>query len=213
MGTTGTLSSGDAFDCDVNKDGEYNTETERFYYVSSLDTSSNYGVLIYYNNVSVGEPNNTTTYAYDSANIPRENGPITAVQQLPTTSQWSNVSLSNTTRKIKDEQGNEYIDFSYEGYAARLLTYQEVRSACGNNVDTIDDDGYLDSCKYLLENTIYSNSTLKYAWWLENPFSFDLNGVWVVSGLFRSMLYSSALDSETIGVRPTIEVPKSKMNY
>ena len=34
LGTNGTLSSGDAFDCDVNEDGEYDSETERFYYVS-----------------------------------------------------------------------------------------------------------------------------------------------------------------------------------
>ena len=103
LGTEGTLTPGDAFDCDVNKDGEYNSETERFYYVSDLDTDNNYGVLAYYNNVSGGEPNNTAKYAYDSSNNPRVNGPITLLPQLPTTEQWKNVSLKSTTRKIKDE--------------------------------------------------------------------------------------------------------------
>ena len=31
LGTKGTLTSGDAFDCDVNGDGVYNEATERFY--------------------------------------------------------------------------------------------------------------------------------------------------------------------------------------
>ena len=34
LGTSGTLTSGDAFDCDVNGDGVYDPSTERFYYVS-----------------------------------------------------------------------------------------------------------------------------------------------------------------------------------
>ena len=40
LGTTGSLNSGDAFDCDVNGDGEYNSDTERFYYVSDYYNTS-----------------------------------------------------------------------------------------------------------------------------------------------------------------------------
>ena len=36
LGTQGILSSGDAFDCDVNGDGIYDATTERFYYVTDL---------------------------------------------------------------------------------------------------------------------------------------------------------------------------------
>ena len=82
LGTKGTLTSGDAFDCDVNGDGKYDPETERFYYVSDvtngITTDNDTAVLIYYSNVSGGVPSNKTTYAYyDSAN---ENwhGPVTA---------------------------------------------------------------------------------------------------------------------------------------
>ena len=73
LGTSGTLTSGDAFDCDVNGDGVYDSNTERFYYVSDYyNTStksfeSDTAVLIYYNNVSSGNSNNKTTYAYDSS--------------------------------------------------------------------------------------------------------------------------------------------------
>ena len=211
LGTAGTLAAGDSFDCDVNGDGIFNSTNERFYYVSPLDTDNNYGVLIYYNNVSGGEPNNVTAFAYDSSNKPRENGPATAAQQLPTTTQWKNVRLSNTTRKIKDETGTEYIDFSYEGYSARLLTTNEVESACGITVGSYT-IGELDTCKYLLENTKYSSNTPAYGWWLENPLSYSTY-VWYVSGNFRIVNLGTASRSGDYGARPVIEVEKSKIKY
>ena len=72
LGTAGVLTTGDAFDCDVNGDGVYDSTKERFYYVSDYyNTStksfdSNYATLIYYNNVSSGQPANKV-YAYDSS--------------------------------------------------------------------------------------------------------------------------------------------------
>ena len=213
LGTSGTLTSGDAFDCDVNGDGVYDSETERFYYVSDkdADSSSDYATLIYYNNVSAGIPNNTASFAYDSADTARENGPITAKPQLPTTTQWSNVSLLNTTRTIKDETGTEYISFSYEGYAARLLTVQEVNSACGITVGSFT-TGELDSCQYLLENTRYTNSSLTYGYWLETPRSSNATIAWSVNSNNRSVDYASASNSNYYGVRPAIEVLKSKIS-
>ena len=211
LGTKGTLTSGDAFDCDVNGDGTFDPTTERFYYVSNLDTNSNYAVLIYYNNVSGGVPNNTATFAYDSAGTPRENGPVTAKIQLPTTTQWSNVSLSNTTRTIKDETGTEYISFSYEGYAARLLTAQEVNSTCGITVGN-SNRGQLDNCKYLMENTEYTNSSLINGYWLESVHSSDAPFAWRVYTSNRSVNLSTASYSSYNGVRPAIEVLKSKIS-
>ena len=38
LGSGSTLTTGDAFDCDVNGDGEYNSETERFYYVTDMNS-------------------------------------------------------------------------------------------------------------------------------------------------------------------------------
>ena len=58
LGVSGSLVSGDAFDCDVNGDGVYDSETERFYYVTDMEENSNVAALIYYNNVSEGKPNN-----------------------------------------------------------------------------------------------------------------------------------------------------------
>ena len=156
LGTKGSLNSGDAFDCDVNGDGEYNPETERFYYVSDYYNTStksfenDTAVLIYYNNVSAGSPSNNTTYAYDSSN---ENwhGPRTAIKQLPTTSQWNNVNLKSSLRAILNENdGNTTMggtlpsNFSYEEYSSRIPTLKEVQKACNIAIDSEDKIGMLD---------------------------------------------------------------------
>ena len=66
-------------------------------------------------------------------------GPVTAIEELPTTYQWK-TTLSNTKRQITTEigststSGGTLPEFSYEGYAARLLTAQEVNAGCGFTV-------------------------------------------------------------------------------
>ena len=225
LGTSGTLTSGDAFDCDVNGDGTYDPETERFYYVSDYyNTStksfeSDTAVLIYYNDVSAGSPSNNTTYAYDSSG---ENwhGPQTAIEQLPTISQWSNVSLKNTTRTILNENGENTTiggalpnDFSYAGYASRLLTTQEVEKACNITVGSYK-DGELDNCNYLMENTKYSSSHVNnYGYYLENPLSSWSEKVWFVDSGTRSVSRETVSLAVLDGVRPAIEVSKTNIDY
>ena len=217
------LKSGDAFDCDVNGDGTYDENTERFYYVSDYyNTSTNkfeddIAVLIYYNNVENGNPSNNTKYAYDSSG---ENwhGPRTAIKQLPTTRQWSNVSLKNSVRAILNEKNTTTgetlpSNFSYAGYSARLLTIQEVNKACSINTD-LTTIGDLDNCNYLFENTKYSNiSKVTYGYWFENA-RFDYStDVWFVNGYRRKAYPSSVSYIDNRGVRPVIEVPKSNIEY
>lgn len=210
LGTKGTLSAGDAFDCDVNKDGAYDAETERFYYITPLDTNNDYVVLFYYNNVAQGIPNSTYMYPYNNISNYSDNtyyGPNDGITQLPTTSQWKNVKLASTTRNIKDETGTVRVNnFSYEGYAARLLTYQEAIAVCGTTS--------IGNNKYLLENT-------SEAYWLENPSSSDRKVIWVISTRVSSSittsnsLLGSGYSGNNTGssIRPVIEVPKSKISY
>lgn len=177
LGTTGNLVSGDAFDCDVNGDGTYDAETERFYYVTDMENNSNVAVLIYYNNVSEGKPNNEKYYPYDSSG---ENwhGPRTAMEQLPTTSQWSNVSLFNTERKLINEYGTTSTKdghafpevLSYSKYAARFLTIAEVKKLVNFYIPSWK-IGELNNHLYLVENTNFSkkdNSKFD-GYWLETP--------------------------------------------
>ena len=225
LGTSGTLTSGDAFDCDVNGDGTYDSSIERFYYVidyyntSTKAFESDTAVLIYYNNVSSGNSNNKTTYAYDSSG---ENwhGPRTAIAQLPTTSQWNNVSLKTTTRTILNENGENTTiggtlpnDFSYAGYASRLLTTQEVEKACNITVGSYK-DGELDNCNYLMENTKYSSSHVNnYGYYLENPLSSWSEKVWFVDSGTRSVSRETVSLAVLDGVRPAIEVSKTNIDY
>ena len=217
--SSGNLKSGDAFDCDVNGDGKYNSDTERFYYVTDMNDST--AVLIYYNNVSKGQPSKNATYAYDTS---KENwhGPRTAIEQLPSTSEWRNVSLTSSVRNIVTENGTKITtggtlpdSFSYAGKAARLLTIQEVRKATGiSNIPTWK-VGELDNFNYLLENTKYSNgSNAVWSWWLENPRSGSSDNAWNVSGRSRYVHSDGTVSyAGGFGVRPVIEVPKSNIEY
>ena len=224
LGTSGTLTTGDAFDCDVNGDGVYDSTKERFYYVSDYyDTNtktfdSNYATLIYYNNVSSGQSANKT-YAYDSSN---ENfhGPRTAIAQLPTSSQWNNISLKNSTRAILNENagntttgGTTPSNFNYSGYAARILTIQEIRKGTGiNNIPT-GKVGELDNFTYLLENTKFASNNAAWAWWLENVRFDDSSRAWHVNGSSHNVSHSTVLNASDLGVRPAIEVLKTNIEY
>ena len=226
LGTSGTLTTGDAFDCDVNGDGTYNPSTERFYYVSDYYNTStksfenDTAVLLYYNNVRFGNPNEKSLYAYDSSG---ENfyGPRTAIQELPTTTQWSNISLKNITRSILNENGGNTTsggtlpsNFNYSGYSARLLTIQELRQGIGiSNIPTWQ-LGELDKFIYLLENTKFSNNN-NAAWglWLENGRSGTSTNAWYVHGNSRLVSHYSVSFAGGFGVRPAIEVSKTNIEY
>ena len=220
----GELHVGDAFDCKVSTTGDY---TERFYYISDYyDTNKKrfndeYAVLVYYNNTSGGVASNTTTYAYDSSNQ-NWHGPQTLISQLPTNSQWDNISLYKIKRQIlaennadKTNGGTLPTGFDYSGYSARLLTYQELYSGCYNyRVNLNSMKGLSTNCKFLMENTRYSKSSYKNAEWLETPYSSYTNRIWVVLGDGRLVSNnSSANDTNNFGVRPAIEILKSNILY
>lgn len=230
LGTDGILASGDAFDCDVNKDGVYDATNERFYYVSDYYNTStkefetDKAVLIYYNNVinSNGvKPDNTSSSlkAYYTSD---ENwhGPATAIANLPQASAWSNIKLANKTRAILTETsvsattgGALPSAFNYSNYATRLLTTQELNKACKITTGS-GATGELDNCNYLLENTKYSNSSLgTYGYWLENPSSGNASSIFSINATNRNVVLSNASNATNSGVRPVIEVEKTNIKY
>ncbi len=225
LGTKGTLKSGDAFDCDVNGDGIYDSDTERFYYVSDYyntstkDFEDNTAVLIYYNNVSKGKPSNSKLVTYDASGK-NFHGPRTAIEELPSTSEWRNVSLTSNVRSIIAQDGANSttggslpVSFSYSGKAARLLTTQEINNACDIEAGHWM-AGELDTCNYLMENTKYSNASIEnYGYWLENAHSGDSDYVWGVNGYGRDVSGFTVSNARVFGVRPAIEVLKSNIEY
>ena len=178
LGTRGTLSSGDAFDCDINGDGIYNPQTERFYYVSEyFDTKTktfddSYAVLIYYDDYVYNDRNLHYASVEDTNAIGTcDNnygcnwyGPVSMAKKLPKTSVWPNVSLKTTTRAILAEDGNVHnstrtsggtlpTSFSYSGKAARLLTAQELMRGCNITQMLHSATNTIDrKCIYLFEN-------------------------------------------------------------
>ena len=225
LGNKGVLTSGDAFDCDVNGDEVYNPETERFYYVSDYYNTntksfeSETAVLLYYSNVSAGVAKDSS-YVYDSSGK-NYYGPRTAIAQLPTINQWSNVSLKNTARAIiSHNDGNTTLNnislpdnFDYSKYSTRLIAFQEIKEGCNNSIATWK-AGELDNCNYLFENTRYSGVNGYWGYWLENPFIGTLDGhAWYAEGDGRYISILPVSTTSPVGVRPVIEVSKKNIDY
>ena len=176
-------------------------------------------MLIYYSNVRGGVANTSGT-AYDSSNQ-NYNGPVTAREQLPTTTQWSNIRLYKDTRQIlavnnatANSGGTLPTAFSYAGYAARLLTCQEANHGCYSYDKTlISTGGFEAKCQFLMEGTKFSNSSLAtYGPWLESPNASSSDYVRNVSASQRYLSYYGA-SSTKYGARPTIEILKSEISY
>ncbi|MBO6243652.1 MAG: hypothetical protein J6O41_03690, partial [Clostridia bacterium] len=215
IGTGSSLTAGEALDCKVSTTGDY---TERFYYITDLESNSDYAVLLYSQDTSSG------TVAYYGEANENWHGPQTAVSSLPTTSTWDNISLSSTSRQMNSwnsnnpnvynttttgNETNTLGTFSYDGYAGRLLTVKELRSACPN---ASGNTSSMSSCNYLMENTKYDNSNnLNYGYWLETPYASNSQYVWLVYGSNRKLGYDAANKSDSYGTRPAIEVLKSKI--
>ena len=222
LGTSGSEPSpGDAFDCDTNGDGVYDAATERFYYVSKyFDTNSqsfdnDTYVFIYYSNTTSGVADTNYGVSWYSSGYSTSNGPTTAKVQLPTTSQWRDDLLKTRTRTIlygsspTSVTGVAKSNFSYEGYAARLLTMQELKSACPTASTST---GSMTSCNYFFERTKYANSSYAtYGPWLESAYS--LTYAWYVRSEGRYVSYSDPLASNGYGARPVIEVNKNDVSY
>lgn len=172
--TSGKLTLADEFYCDVNGDGTADSSTEVFYYITDLD--SNTAVLLYGSYTSSG-------FVKYGTNV--NNGPTIARSNLPTTSDWSNVSLSNPVRNISN-----IVNFSYSGYAARLPSKSEIELCVNNNIFFSPgvfwlEDIYDQNNAYYLYNQTYENHIITY----------------------------QNISTGTAAVKPVIEVPKSRISY
>ena len=208
FGNKGTLKTmpeaGDAFDCDVNGDGKFDSTNERYYFVSNTWRNGSFNQ----NSATLIAANNRTVSSWSDS---VSSGPTTILNNLPTIVQWKNVELTGTTRNIY--QGSSLASastvaatgFDYDGRAARLLTAQELLEACP------DAESSLDSCTWLMENTYYQNSSMPTGYWLET--AADNTSIWTVNGSSENVSYASSDNSTDYGIRPVIEVPYTKIDY
>lgn len=196
-GTINTLSSGDAFDCDLTGNGTFD---ERFYFISLKDgiSTSTDAVLIYDKN------NKSDIYNDSGSNL---NGPVTLIPKLPNDWTNSNINLI-TTRQLKNElntttqnSGDELGTITINK-RSRLITYQEVVAGCGSE--------NLNNCIYLFEGTAYS-SGLTGAWWFETPYSGSSDTAYKVH--IQGKAISRGPIDRSYSIRPVIEVPLKNIAY
>ena len=210
--TTSTLSAGDAFDCDVNGDGTFDASNERFYFLTN--TSDGKAAMIYSNNVTQGQSSvspscsaNGVTYASTLTE-----GPTNAIEQLPTTEQWPNVSIYTEPRTITDDASpatTVTTDFIYTGKAARFANLDEIKAASTAGLNGTANE--LASYPFLLENTKSFDSSCNSNYWLETTHSGG--GAVRIDGdtNVNSLGYSTSSTS-TSAIRPVIEVPYSSID-
>ena len=121
------------------------------------------------------------------------------------------MTLLNNPRQILNEKGeNTTIGgilpaFEYTDRAARLLTSQEVNSACGIKVGDYNKDELVNTCTYLMEN--YAG------YFLETPYSASYYSVWYVDDYWRRVYLDCDGEPITCGVRPAIDVPKERIEF
>ncbi|MBQ2639339.1 MAG: hypothetical protein IJF92_01045 [Bacilli bacterium] len=225
-----SLQAGDAFDCDVNGDGTYNSTNERFYYVTDLDTDNSYAVLIFYSNISsyTGAVTENTVFTYSGGYDTLTNGPINLRQLLPETDYWSNVHLASTVRNITDDTGKVYVqNFEYKAGSnyrtARLLTFKELTKACPT-AQVTKGKTIKGKCEYLAERTHYISAKYSKGYWLEDVYPATAlegtyNKAWVMDGRGRTTypVYGRGYDDNDstgqFGLRPAIEVKKGQIDY
>lgn len=209
LGTSGKLAAGDAFDCDVNGDGTYDSSTERFYYLTDLD--SNTATLIYYN-FTYGE-NNTNglmppSIYYNNNNdlaYQTKNGPVTAKNSLPSITDWSNVSLVKPIRNITNGSGTTIVqNFSYSGYAARLVSRNEILASCPN-ASTLNG---VFACVFLLESSTFDSPSAIPPLYILTETVYDDSTPYTINAADGQLQ-----NSTSGGLKPVIEVPKSRISY
>ncbi|MBQ8132386.1 MAG: InlB B-repeat-containing protein, partial [Bacilli bacterium] len=210
----GDIKSGDAFDCDVNGDGIFDSENERFYYLTDLDSNNDYAVLLFSSYTKKGARHLTSAnpirYYTEDENW---HGPITAIADLPSTEQWSNISLTNNSRQIYSENGNTTTSggdlpiFAYTDKAARLPTYAEIFSACGQTSKIYQ------TCEYVLQDTSFDGMVTNgnFGFWLETPKEDTTDSAFRIDTHWMSVSASYPVTRNNMMVKPVIEVPKSKI--
>ena len=172
---------GDAYDCDVNDDGTYDAQTERFYYIrGEIDTSGDEpvesGYLVHFTSFDAqGQMDSSKTrgsYVYD-----------TALTYLPsaTTWGWDNPNL-----------------LSMNGNVTRFITREDLAEACGDEAG----GSSFTTCQFFLENSRFQSKDLGRAGiWLEK----ENNTLYRIHT--ESLVAHQAPDAESVNAtRPVIGV-------
>ena len=186
--------AGDAYDCDVNYDGTYDSQTqhgkftERFYYIRKIDNGSDEptAALVYYTSIDANGP-------VDSQNNDSigSNSYPDALDLLPLSSSWDNPNL---------------IDFdSNNGKISRFPTLADIESVCGSPI-TLSSIPYFTNCGkwFFFENSRFQSGTLgRSGIWLEYQ---DNHYYRIHTSSVNVAIPDNGVNSANM-TRPVIEIP------
>lgn len=187
--------------------------------------NSDTAVLIFYNNVEKEEASESYVTAYDLQGNAYANGPQTAILDLPTEVQWPNARLVSKKVNIYDNNGTlRKENFSYEEYAARLLSLKDLDIATGTNIEGnsqyLMTKGYYNNFEFLFENTYYTQTyddnadvnDTNAGYWINTPFAYTNNLDHILSPSSGN-LGSPPANLVMYGVRPVIEISVSDIEH
>ena len=175
--------SGDAYDCDVNGDGTYDANLERFYYLRTVDDKA---VLIYNNHLGdVGQIDNGLT-TIGQMTITEARG------YLPTSAMWSNVPEIST------------------GVITRFISEDDITAACHNAspimsgcIYTLENTGFQTSNSALGRSAVWMEPVSTSTGMVAKRYRGDT--------LVIAELDSYDYKSQN-GIRPVIEIPLERMD-
>ena len=195
--------AGDAYNCDVNDDGIYDSQTEygkfneRFYFLREIDNGNNpsTGSLIYYTSYDSNGPLETQHTNKDNLGSTDYN---TALTWLPTAGSannpWDNPGL---------------IDFDpNNGKVSRFISFDDIAAVCGSSGLPNASTDYFATCSkwFLMENSRFQSNNLSRA------------GIWIqLNGDTYHRIHTASVNiavpqdganSENTA-RPVIEIPMS----
>lgn len=189
---------GDAYDCDVDNDGVYNSTDEfgkyieRFYYIRE-NTTDDTAVLVYY--TSYDENGRVDS---QHRTIPENGG-----GSYPYAQALTHLPVNTGNSSDPDNWDNpELVEFDSTNHnTGRLLTLDDVEASCGTFAGS--GSSYLYSCQFLLENSRFQSASMGRA------------GIWTVvnsnNEYYRiqtqTLIYEKKDASSSNTVRPVIEIP------
>lgn len=183
---------GAAYDCDVDYDGTYDSENERFYY---FGTENGNAKFIHYKNMpdnSTDELNPSVVYNSAIALLPN----YELDQQNPLVPVWDNPHL------VTHATG------TYAGKAARFMTYPEITGGLwsgGNNHITPSDP----VSTYLFEQSNFATNNATDGIWLEEQPSFknriQTNSLTLTHGSTTANAARATIDVPVEYVQPYVE--------
>ena len=177
---------GAAYDCDVDYDGVFDAETERFYY---FGTENGNAKLVYYKNME-----NNASVAYSTAVSYLPNYELD--QQNPSIPVWDNPYLVT------------YDSGTYTGKAARFMTYPEISNGLwSGNTNNITPNNNVST--YLFEQSNFANTNKTDGIWLEEQTA-D-NFVNRIQTMSLTLTHGAPGSTSANASRPTIEVPVEYM--